>query len=420
MKLITKYNRVNTIATISVLLLSAVCYYFFIRSVLVHQLDKNIKVEESEITDFVKENNQLPEPTNYKDEQEVFSPAGNVTMQRQFNTITLYNKNEKENIFYRQLSFPLNVGGKEYNILVRRSLEETEDLIQLILTITLLIVLILLTSLFLINRFFLSKLWKPFNTALQELKKYNLSAKKTVHLEESNIDEFVELNRVINIMINRISQDYEEIKNFTENASHEIQTPLAIISSKLELLSQSENLTEEQMNTIQSVYEAVNRLSKLNQSLILLTKIDNRQFNENEEVNISSLINRVINNYEELIAAKQIIMDTKIEDNIKLILNETLAEALISNLITNSIKHNLDKGSINIILNNKMLQISNTGAPLNTNPAELFKRFKKDQVSSDSLGLGLSIVNKICDRYGYQIQYSYLNSLHISSVFFMK
>ena len=185
------------------------------------------------------------------------------------------------NIYYRQLEFPLTVNGKLYRVDVRKSQEETEDLVQLILKITLAIVLVLLAALFIINRFVLNKLWRPFNSTLRQIKEFNVSGKNEVLLEKTNINEFAELNSAVDSMTKKASRDYNEIKSFTENASHEIQTPLAIIRSKLELLSQSENLNEDQMNAIQSISETTNRLSKLNQSLILLTKIDNRQFDRN-------------------------------------------------------------------------------------------------------------------------------------------
>ena len=418
MKLLSKYNRVNLIATIIVLFVSAICYYFLIQSVLITQLDKDLKVEELEIKDFIKENNRLPDPTNYKDEQEEFIPSGNQKADRRYTSVDIFNKEHHEDVSYRQLQFPVLIAANQYKILIRKSQEETDDLIQLIVIITLGILVILLVTLFLINRFLLNKLWKPFNSTLQQIKQFNLSGKEKVQLEQSDINEFTELNDAVRIMTGRVSRDYDEIKSFTENASHEIQTPLAIIKSKLELLSQSENLKEEQMNSIQSVYEATNRLSKLNQSLILLTKIDNQQFRESEEVNISSLINKHLNNYEELIAAKFITIKKNIEDNVKMNMNEALAEILISNLITNAIKHNIDKGIIEITLSNNHLLISNTGLPLKIDPSELFERFKKDKVSSESLGLGLSIVKKICERYSYGIKYIYSDTLHTITINF--
>ena len=419
MKLLSKYNRVNLVATIIVLLLSSVFYYFFIETALIHQLDKNLVVEEKEITDYVKENNRLPEPYNYKDEQEFYALTTDKKIKRKFSTIDQYNKDHDEYISYRRLEFPITVAGKQYKADIRKLLGETEDLVQLILKITLEMVLLLLVTLFLINRFVLSKLWKPFNVTLQQIKQFNLSGKDEMNLELSNIEEFTELNSAVSIMTRKAVQDYDEIKNFTENASHEIQTPLAIITSQLELLSQAENLQEEQMNIIQSISKTTSRLSKLNRSLILLTKIDNKQFRETEEVNISDLMLHHLNNYEELLYAKQIVVTNNIEPDVKLVMNETLAEILIINLLTNAIKHNIDNGSIQITLNKKSFSVVNTGIELESEPSELFERFKKDKVNSDSLGLGLSIVKKICERYGYKISYDNFKLLHTTTINFL-
>jgi signal transduction histidine kinase len=417
MKLLSKYNRVNIIATIIVLLLSAVLYYFFIEAVLIHQLDKNLKVEEREITNYIKENNQLPEPSDYKDEQEVYT-LSNAEVKRTFSSVSFYNEHHKEYKPYRQLEFPVTVNGKLYKVDVRKSQEETEDIVQLILKITLGMVVILLTTLFVINRFVLSKLWKPFNSTLHQIKKFNLSGKDEVKLEPTNINEFAELNEAVNTMTKRVSHDYNEIKSFTENASHEIQTPLAIISSKLELLSQAESLKEEQMNIIQSISETTKRLSKLNQSLILLTKIDNQQFRETEELDMSRLTQLHLNNYEELLQANEITLTKKIEEGVHIIMNETLAEILIINLLTNAIKHNIKKGSIKVELTKKYLMVSNTGKKPDIDPALYFERFKKESSSIDSLGLGLSIVKKICEAYGFEINYRYEEMLHILTVSF--
>ncbi|MEO6455554.1 MAG: HAMP domain-containing sensor histidine kinase, partial [Ginsengibacter sp.] len=386
--------------------LSGLCYYFAIRAMLISQLDKDLKGEEFEILNFVKENNQLPEPSDDKDEQEDFIPSGSV-IKRNFSTVDVFDKVHRENVSYRQLQFHISASGKGYNIAIRKSQRESEDIIEFIFKITSLLVIILLIALFLINRFILSKLWKPFHATLEQINRFNLSDKNVVQLGHNNIDEFTELNTAVNIMTSRVNQDYNEIKSFTENASHEIQTPLAIIKSRLELLSQFENLKEEQMNTVQSIYEAVNRLSKLNQSLILLTKIDNRQFSEMDKVSLGVFINKNITYYEELIAAKNIVLTKHIYGDVIVEMNETLGEILISNLITNAIKHNDDEGSIEINLNYKQLSISNTGAAPDRDPLEMFERFKKDKVTSESLGLGLSIVKKICERYHFSITYSY-------------
>ncbi|MEP6616219.1 MAG: HAMP domain-containing sensor histidine kinase [Ginsengibacter sp.] len=418
MRLLSKYNRVNVFSTTIVLLLSAICYYFFIRNALVKQLDKDLIIEEREVLDFVKENKTLPESYVYKDEQEEFHPAPSSAITRSFSSVELFNVTHGENITYRQLRFIISADGKNYEVFIRKSQEETEDLIQLVLKITLLTVVALLVSLFLVNRFLLRKLWEPFNTTLAQMKQFNLSGGTQVVLENSDIDEFTELNGAVNVMTNRVSQDFDEIKNFTENASHEIQTPLAIINSKLELLSQSENLKEEQMNTIQSIFEAGHRLAKLNQSLILLTKIDNKQFRQNGPIDFSLVVHKHMDNFEELVAAKQIMVSCNIENGVQLLIHENLADVLVSNLVTNAIKHNIEKGTISITLTSNEFSVSNTGEPLDHDPAELFERFRKGRVSSESQGLGLSIAKKICEQYNFQITYSYADLLHTIKIMF--
>jgi signal transduction histidine kinase len=419
MKLLAKYNRVNIAATIVVLLAGSLCYYFILKYVLLHQLDKDLKVEEQEIADYVRKYNTLPNAANYKDQKIVFEPTGQSVINRNIRSIHYFNAAEKDYVSSRQLTYTISLSGTHYKVSITKSQQETEDLIQLIVLITLAIVVLLLVVLFVINRFVLNKLWLPFNHTLSELKQFNLSTQTNVKLNDSLIDEFKELNNAVITMSNRVLKDYEALKSFTENASHEIQTPLAIVKSKLELLMQSENFTEMQMLDIQTIHDAINRLSKLNQSLLLLTKIDNQQFQEIDEVDIAKIISKNLTHYEELIAAKQITLTKNMEADTRLLMNETMAEVLISNLITNSIKHNVENGKIEITLNQHQLIVSNTGSMLNRSTDELFERFKKDRVNSESLGLGLSIVKKICERYHFKVLYHYTNGLHILTIHFL-
>ena len=413
MRLFVKYNLVNVATTIIVLLLSGVVYYFFIEHALIHQLDKSLVVEEKEISDYVNENNILPEASFTKDEQEFYSSINNdEKVTRNFSSVNVRKENKQGQKLYRQLEFPVTVKGKIYHAYVRKSQEETEDIVQLILKITLAIVLLLLIILLIMNRFMLNKLWRPFNSTLSQMKRFNVSGSNDIYLQLTNIDEFKELNSAVYAMTEKASRDYNEIKSFTENASHEIQTPLAIIASKVELLSQSETLKEAEMNAIQSISETTNRLSKLNQSLLLLAKIDNKQFNKAEEISISALLIQHVNNYEELFHAKEINITKNIAGEVLVIMNETLAETLIINLLTNAIKHNTVKGFINIELAEKYLLISNSGKVLNVNPVVYFERFKKESTAQDSMGLGLSIVKRICETYGFEVDYNYSDGVH--------
>lgn len=417
MKLLTKFNRANIIATVIVLLAGGLCYYFILHYVLVKQLDSDLKGEMKEIKNFIKVNNSLPDTSVYK-EAEIIAELSPHPNKASLNTAEIFDKKENELVTVRQLIFSENISGKYYRITVSKSEQETEDLVRFIVTGTLSLVLLLLLCLFIINRFVLNKLWHPFNNTLQELKKFNPGSGYKLKLNDNNISEFKELNNAVLVMSQAVERDYQALKSFTENASHEIQTPLAVINSEADLLMQSENLTELQMNNIQAIQNETVRLSKLNQSLLLLTKIDNRQFIETEPVDISTIIKKLLLHYEELIAVKEIKLTETTDERVIIFMNETMAGVLISNLITNAIKHSTEKGFIEIILSKNKLVINNSGPELPYQPEKMFERFKKGNESSESLGLGLSIVKKICDLYHFRIEYEYNLPVHTLTVQF--
>ncbi|MBS1509253.1 MAG: HAMP domain-containing histidine kinase [Bacteroidetes bacterium] len=417
MKLLAKYNRLNIAATILVLLVASGCYYFVLTYVLIHQLDKDLRLEEQEVKDYVQQNNHLPNPANYKDQKTVFEST-NETGKRKIFSVTLYDSTEREEQPGRRLVFYINSGGAVYKATITKSRQETEDLVRLIVLLTVSIVVLLLVVLFIINRVVFRRLWQPFNNTLQQLKQYSPGGEQTIQVQPTTITEFKELNDAVTGMTNRVAKDYEALKSFTENASHEIQTPLAVIKSKLELLMQGEHYTEAQVHYIQQIEEEINRLSKLNQSLLLLTKIENQQFSVTIPININALIHQQLDKFEELLHARQIRLSANMNNDCIVAMNEVMAGVLISNLVTNAIKHNIDKGSINIVLQNNQLIISNTGAALSTNPGELFERFKKDKAHSDSLGLGLSIVKKICEQNHFNIHYTSEGNRHIVTLLF--
>lgn len=419
MKLLAKYNRVNIPITITTLLVSSVGYYFIIHFTLVHQLDKDLRIEQQEIIHYINENGALPEASNYKDQQVDFRPSAKEQLKTHFSTEDIYNKKEDETESFRELEFLVTVNGSNYIAEVRKSQQETEDIVQLILLITLSVIVVLLLILFVTNRFLLGKLWKPFYNTLEQLKQFEISSKNILILHPTDVDEFKELNNTALAMTQKVINDYKALKSFTENASHEIQTPLAIIKNKMELLSQSESLDETQIKVIQSINDAASRLSRLNQSLLLLAKIENRQFEKSEIINMSFTLHRYVEDFKELAEIKNIRIEKNISDGIFIEMNESLAEILISNIIINAIKHNYPGGDIKIELDANALMVSNPGNVPKINTSELFERFKKDSTSDESIGLGLSIVKTICDSYEFDVSYDFAEGRHIMKIDFL-
>ncbi len=418
MKLLTRYNRVNVPATVIVLLLSGLCYYFIIRYVLLNQLDEDLKVEEQEIIDFVRTNNNLPSPSSYKDQVVSYQLANAIPVQRKFNSVTTLSKEENESMTNREVVFPITVAGKNYTVTISKSEEETEDLIRLILLLTSGVVIVLLVVLFMINRFLLNKLWRPFNTTLQELKQFNLSNNTQLQLETTTINEFAGLNEAVTVMSNRVIQDYHTLKTFTENASHEMQTPLAIINSKLDVLIQDESLNEYQMKQLQDIYDALERLSNLNQSLLLLTKIENNQFNGTENIRLDKLLTEKLAQFDEWAHSKKLHVLTDLQET-PIQYNKQLTEILIGNLLSNAIRYAQQEGEISIMLKAGLLQVSNTSSIPVLDSQKVFRRFyRHSSTKQEGNGLGLSIVKQICDIAGYTVSYRYHNDRHEFSVHF--
>jgi signal transduction histidine kinase len=165
--------------------------------------------------------------------------------------------------------------------------------------------------------------------------------------------------------------------------------------------------------------EAVRRLSKLNQTLLLLTKIENRQFSETETVNISEVLSKKLASLKPWIDQKEIILEESIVPNIKLNLNPYLLDVLFNNLMSNAIKYNRSSGGmLKVSLHKDSLKVSNTGERLTKGVKTLFERFQKGSDSQESMGLGLAIVEQICETYDYRLNYDYQDSCHLFKIEF--
>jgi signal transduction histidine kinase len=413
MKLLTAYNRINILTIVLVLLAGSICYYFILRYTLIRQLDNALKVEEAEIIDYIHANNRLPVATNYKDQHIRFTSTAK-PVKREFRNIR---GKSPEKGRYRELLFPLQVSGQNYEASVTKSEEETEQLVGLIVLITIAVIILLLLLLFLVNRFILGKIWKPFYETLQAIKGFNLTSKQyPIKNQGTHIDEFRGLNEAVNGMTGKIIKDYETLKNFADNASHEMQTPLAVINSKLDLLIQEPDLGDKQVTQLQAMYDAVARLTKLNQSLLLLTKIENNRFERSDSLRLDVLIREKLLQLEDLISARHLRVNTSLEP-VNVRLNDYLADILLNNLLSNAIRHNVDDGRINIRLRDRELLISNTGPSLTFNATGIFDRFTKGDYS-EGTGLGLAIVKQICELYHFGIFYSFHNDIHSFTIYF--
>lgn len=323
-----------------------------------------------------------------------------------------YDQAEKELIPFRKLTFTVKTDNQNYEVVLLQSLLEPEDLRIVIFSFMGGLFLLVMISLFFVNRWLSSKAWSPFFKSLALLSSWKFSEEQTVRFDKTGIAEFDQLNSILENMMQKIRTDFVNLKEFTENASHELQTPLAIIKSKLELVLQDKTLSDMQHQQIQTAFESTIRLSKLNEALLLLSKIENRQFVGQQEIDFCCLIQSKVENLVELFGLKKIEVTVYIESQVFFTMNPMLAEILVNNLLSNALKHNHENGKIIIRSEYQEITISNTGKNQKIDTSRLFQRFAKHTTSEQSNGLGLSIANEICKSAGFQLSYRYSDEMH--------
>ena len=419
MKLINKTLSYYLLICIPLMLLAAVNSYYVIKGEIEEVSNENVGLELMHAQGLIQ---NFDKPKDIKLGFEGLSSVKMTAPHKNnflWSDTAIYNSYDKEYEGYRMVKSHFNYNGQTYLITVIKPTIEEEELIEGLFSSFIVIIIFLVVAFFIVNWWISKKLWKPFQLTLSKLNTYNINQHQSYHFEKSSIKEFDQLNQSLNKMTDKLHSDFLQQKEFTENASHEMQTPLAVVKANLSLLLQSPNLKEEEMNQLQSIENTVKKLTALNKALILLSKIENHQFNESIAVNFNDKIKSIIKHNQELLDNKNIILETEFENELIISFNTTLADVLITNLFQNAIRHNHINGSIHVSVKNNLLIISNSGEPLSISEDELFTRFKKNDASKESLGLGLSIIRSIASLYNINITYNYISNLHVFTLKFI-
>lgn len=330
----------------------------------------------------------------------------------------MYRVNEDDLEPVRILHSAFEFRGRFYSLSVISSLVEEDDLVEDAFWSVVWLFVILIFTIAVVNNVVLRRVWNPFYDILNQLKAYRLSHENSTIDVSTNIKEFTELQKASNALIEHSKETYLSQKQFIENASHELQTPMAIIINKLELLLESDNLNNNDADVIAKVVGMAEKLSKLNKSLLLLAKIENKQFSKQELVCINSIAVEYKSNFQEFADFKEIQISIDESAKLEVKMDAFLAEMLVSNLIKNAMVHSTKGGTIHLRFTAEELIICNTASGVALNPKTMFNRFHKDAAKSDGTGLGLAICKVICDSYGIDIGYNFSDNKHCFTVNF--
>ncbi|HEX4851007.1 MAG TPA: HAMP domain-containing sensor histidine kinase, partial [Puia sp.] len=404
-----------------ILLVTVPLFYFVVRSVLLHATDHSLRSQLFDIRSNLSSIHSQDELATWArlDKDISLAPADAVYPDHIY---TSYRENlrHRDQDPYREIAGVIQVEGKFYQIVISSSLVENEDLLGSIVMVQTILLILLMAGILWINRIISKKVWQPFYSTLNKMQQYELNKSSNIDLSDSTINEFNELNKALRNLFNRNYEIYLQQKEFTENAAHEMQTPLAIFQSKLDLLMQTQPLAEEQAELIHALESTNRRLIRLNKSLLLLAKIENGQFPVNEEVNIAQLTKRIIDQSKLHAEEYSITVDSESEDPSTIKANSSLLEIMVGNLVSNAFRHNKRGGRVQVDIHQNTLRISNTGieSPL---PDKIFDRFHKSVNGAEfaeGTGLGLAIVSKICNIYQYSLGYRYEDKLHAFTIAF--
>ena len=396
MKLLAKTNRYYLLLAAVLFALGGIVLYISLNLALRNEVDEQLLDQRRTLT-------AAPPATLLADSQGVSrvpQPGG-------LHDAVRYDPAEQTMVPYRELSFPVVRSGETYWLTVRKSRLETADLLLVVLSVMLAVLGLLLLSLGLLSRWLARWLWAPFQHTLTQLRAYDLRRHESLTLPATTTDEFTELNQALTQLTERLAADYQQLKEFTENAAHETQTPLAIMQAQLEQLMQDDTLRPTSAALVGELYGGTRRLSRLHQALTLLSKIENQQFSQVETVRLDLLVEAKAWQLEDRAASRGLTLRMAVTGRPALAMHPGLAESLVANLLQNAVKHGAPGGTIEVTLTLAELRVANPGPIVAGDPGRFLERFRKHDAASDSPGLGLAIVQQICQYYGFTLRYEF-------------
>jgi signal transduction histidine kinase len=412
MKLLTKTSINQFLLSLFILIVTGLMLLLFLKIEVSAEIEEQLELQSAMVADQIASGKAINFPLVQIDSQ-------NVALLKQpelFKDTVIYDKLQKVGEDYYYFSETRNIKGKDYRIKVMTThigMDGYTKAVGYIFAVMACLFIILGSLMnYLINR----KIWQPFLINLQRLKSYSVSSKEDLLLASSHINEFEEMNSVLNELAAKAKKEYTALKEFTGNASHEIQTPLSIIQSRLESISQYQ-LEPEIARYIIDAKQATNRLSRVNKGLLLLAKLENNDFPDRELFDLKDVLNSQINLMEDLLINKGMVIDRQIKSK-EVNASPFLLEILFSNLLSNIVAHSPLNAGVSISLNSRRIVFSNEGEKLTFPESRLFSRFGKGIDDYKGNGLGLSIVKQICTVNGWDISYSYRHGMHVFEIIF--
>ncbi len=399
-------------------LLSIPISYLLLNRIFVDSVDRDLKLQGDLIPAGLKAIQSQRDLDLWKalDHDLDIVPADSMHFSPEPFTVKKMHKSQTVTEDFRILQKEVFILGKRYYINIESSLVENEDLIQTVLLIQLGIFFFLFSGAALINYYINKKVWRPFYANLSYLKQFKIDDPIPQAPDKKiAIEEFEQLDQSIRQLSERVQKSYYLHKEFLENISHELQTPLTLLKFKLELLLQDQMLSEEQSIVISDMYAAIEQMQDLNGSFLLLSKIENGQFNTTEQVDFTEAIEETVQELSFFIDSREQLVNRDLAAGVLLKGNKVLLKILVKNLLVNAIQYAPVATEIKLFLTPSYLEITNIGNAIEIPQSQLFERVIQKNYQKGSRtgnGLGLSIVNRIALYHKGTMAYNYQSGKH--------
>lgn len=413
MKLINKISLNFLISAFVIFILISAVTYITVERTISNEADEQLINTYHKVSGQLKKGEKINSPPFVE-----LRHNANKNLKPGFKDVFLYTDSDKEEEPFREYSSLIKIDGKEYVLFVRSSAIEKEELLYALLKVTGVAFFIFLVMILILNKFISQKVFKDLYKTISQLDNFSLAENKPLTFDNTKITEFKKLNYAIKKLAEKSVSEYKSLKEFTEETNHEIQTPAAVAKSKLEILLQSENLKEAELQILNTALNNLNKLERISKSILLLNKLEHKNLFDISEVNIADKVKKVLESFSDFIAFKKISLDISLDEKLIIASNPALMNILISNLISNAIKHNYEDGKILVQLKNNQLTISNTAKHTSGDIEKYFNRFYKESASSDSIGLGLTIAKKICELYKLRIENKINDDMYVITIYF--
>ncbi|MEG1649982.1 MAG: GHKL domain-containing protein, partial [Rikenellaceae bacterium] len=415
MKLAYKYRRHSIFTLIVVVLLGCVSQFYIYRYAIHRTTDDVLCEYRIDIEEFVEQTGSLLPFTGIEWQHSYLRTAvvpisnDKIKVSEMIYDSLIYNRHEDQFIVYRVLNFPIKSESKNYIVTLVLPTLEHDDMVTAVVISSSVLLLLFFMTLFLSRRY-IDRLTRPLYKLLDSMRSYDARKHNRVELAISDIDEFNELNDVLYSMMMKIENDYKSLKEMAENTSHELQTPLTILRMKLEQLQQSCVESEENMQAIVAMQNVLHRMARFNTSLLLITRISNDSFNERESVSINEMIDNFISLHDEILEAMSLAVVKHTRGVFVVQLHRMLAQVLIDNVLSNTLKYSKKGSSIVIDIDEKSLIVTNTYS--NKIPkGDLFVRYNRSRDYENSTGLGMPIIREICIKNGLEVTVEHTDAL---------